>query len=222
MRPAAVLAWAALAPLGGAFYLPGIAPHDYKSNEAVGLQVNSLTPTLNADNKLESVLSLGHYDERFHFCRPNGGPKAVHESLGSILFGDRIYDSPFDLHMLQNSACQVLCQQTIPGKDAAFINDKIMKGYNFNWLIDGLPAATIKIDDRTQQQFYSVGFRLGSSLAGQLVPHFHNHYDITVQYHTLDSVHHRVVGVIVTPASRHTVLPKDGAARCDAAEPMNL
>ncbi|KAJ1725213.1 Transmembrane 9 super member 2, partial [Coemansia biformis] len=219
---AAVAACGLLAPLAGAFYLPGIAPHDYKAGETVELQVNSLTPTLNADNKLESVLSLGYYDERFHFCRPEGGPKAVHESLGSILFGDRIYSSAFDLHMLRNNKCQALCQQTIPGKDAGFINDKIMKGYNYNWLIDGLPAATIKVDDRTQQQFYSVGFGLGSSLAGQLVPHFHNHYDITVQYHTVDSVHHRVVGVIVAPTSRNTALPKAGAVTCDAAEPMAL
>ncbi|KAJ2764740.1 Transmembrane 9 super member 2, partial [Coemansia nantahalensis] len=189
---AAALACVALTPLASAFYLPGIAPHDYKVDEAVELQVNSLTPTLNADRKLESVLSFGHYDERFHFCQPSGGPKAVHESLGSILFGDRIYNSAFDVRMLRKDACQVLCQQTIPGKDAAFINDKIMKGYNYNWLIDGLPAATIKVDDRTQQQFYSVGFGLGSSLAGQLVPHFHNHYSIKVQYHTVDSVHHRV------------------------------
>ncbi|KAJ2122604.1 Transmembrane 9 super member 2 [Coemansia sp. RSA 720] len=211
-----------LAPLARAFYLPGIAPHDYKIGEAVELQVNSLTPSLNAENKLESVLSFGYYDERFHFCQPEGGPKAVHESLGSILFGDRIYGSAFDLHMLKDTSCQVLCQQKIPGADAAFINDKIMKGYNYNWLIDGLPAATVKVDDRTEQQFYSVGFELGSSQAGQLVPHFHNHYDITVQYHTLDAVHHRVVGVVVTPASKNTVLPKDGTASCDAAEPMNL
>ncbi|KAJ2608576.1 Transmembrane 9 super member 2 [Coemansia sp. RSA 1365] len=212
------------APLAGAFYLPGIAPHDYKIGESVELQVNSLTPSLNAENKLESVLSFGFYDERFHFCRPEGSPKAAHESLGSILFGDRIYGSVFDLHMLKDVSCQSLCQQTIPGKDAAFINDKIMKGYNYNWLIDGLPAATLKIDDRTEQQFYSVGFELGSNQLGQLVPHFNNHYDITVQYHTLDAVHHRVVGVIVTPMSKNTVMPNgtSSAVSCDSTEPMNL
>ncbi|KAJ2841374.1 Transmembrane 9 super member 2, partial [Coemansia erecta] len=187
---------ALLSQQADAFYLPGIAPHDYKIGEKVDLQVNSLTPSLNAENKLESVLSYNYYDERFHFCRPQGGPKAAHESLGSILFGDRIYNSAFELEMLKDSSCQMLCAQTIPGKDAAFINDKIMKGYNYNWLIDGLPAATVKIEDRLQKEFYSLGFELGSQVAGQIVPHFYNHYDITVQYHTVDSVHHRVVGVI--------------------------
>ncbi|KAJ1731189.1 Transmembrane 9 super member 2 [Coemansia sp. Benny D160-2] len=207
------------------FYLPGISPHDYKRGEKVDLLVNSLTPSLNSENKLESVLSYGFYDERFHFCKPEGGPKAAHESLGSILFGDRIYGSPFNLHMLKDSSCELLCQQTIPGKDAAFINDKMMKGYNYNWLIDGLPAATVKMDDRTQQEFYSIGFGLGSvSAPGQLVPHFNNHYEITVQYHTLDTIHHRVVGVTVTPMSKNTVMPKDFSLNpsCDVVEPMNL
>ncbi|KAJ1897606.1 Transmembrane 9 super member 2 [Kickxella alabastrina] len=205
-----------------AFYLPGIAPHDYKIGEKVDLQVNSLTPSLNADNKLESVLSYNYYDERFHFCRPQGGPTAAHESLGSILFGDRIFGSVFNLEMLKDSSCQMLCVQTIPGDDAAFINDKIMKGYNYNWLIDGLPAATVKVEDRTNKEFYSVGFELGSAVSGQLVPHFHNHYDIAVQYHTVDSVHHRVVGVVVTPQSKHSVYSKDTIPSCDTIEPMNL
>ncbi|KAJ1863344.1 Transmembrane 9 super member 2 [Coemansia sp. RSA 2703] len=205
-----------------AFYLPGLAPHDYKIGEKVDLQVNSLTPSLTAENKLESVLSYGFYDERFHFCRPPGGPKAAHESLGSILFGDRIYGSAFNLEMLKDSSCQMLCVQKIPGNDAAFINDKIMKGYNYNWLIDGLPAATVKIEDRLQKEFYSLGFELGSNVLGQLMPHFHNHYDITVQYHTVDSVHHRVVGVLVTPQSKHSVYSKDTTPSCDTTEPMNL
>ncbi|KAJ2747932.1 Transmembrane 9 super member 2 [Coemansia sp. BCRC 34301] len=213
----------ALTQQSSAFYLPGIAPHDYKIGDKVDLLVNSLTPSLNAEDKLESVLSYNYYDERFHFCRPKDGPKAAHESLGSILFGDRIYGSAFSLNMLTDSSCQMLCKQTIPGKDAPFINDKIMKGYNYNWLIDGLPAATVKVEDRTQQQFSSVGFGLGSEAAGQEVPHFHNHYDIVVQYHTVDSVHYRVVGVLVNPKSKNTKLDKGSSApTCDATEPMNL
>ncbi|KAJ1949341.1 Transmembrane 9 super member 2 [Linderina pennispora] len=205
-----------------AFYLPGIAPHDYKAGEKVELQVNSLTPSLNADNKLESVLSYSYYDERFNFCKPEGGPKSAHESLGSMLFGDRIFSSAFDVEMLKNTQCQMLCPQLVSGKSAGFINDKIMKGYNYNWLIDGLPAATVKVEDRTQQEFYSVGFGLGSAASGQILPHFNNHYDIRIQYHTLDSVHHRVVGVVVYPSSKKTQYSADTAPTCDSTEPMLL
>ncbi|KAJ1964461.1 Transmembrane 9 super member 2 [Dipsacomyces acuminosporus] len=212
----------AVSQQAAAFYLPGIAPHDYKEGERVDLQVNSLTPSLNANNKLESVLSYNYYDQKFHFCRPEGGPKAAHESLGSILFGDRIYGSPFNLHMLKNSTCEMLCVQAVPSKDVSFINDKIMKGYNYNWLIDGLPAATLKVDERTQQQFYSVGFELGYTGPEQLVPQFNNHYDIAIQYHTVDSIHHRVVGVTVYPMSKNTQYSKGALPSCNTNEPMIL
>ena len=41
-----------------------------------------------------------YYNPAFHFCRPEGGPKKEPESLGSILFGDRIFNSPYDVRRL--------------------------------------------------------------------------------------------------------------------------
>ena len=38
-----------------------------------------------------------YYNPKFRFCEPKGGPKAEPESLGSILFGDRIFNSPYDV-----------------------------------------------------------------------------------------------------------------------------
>ncbi len=38
-----------------------------------------------------------YYNPAFHFCQPEGGPKRQSESLGSILFGDRIFNSPYDV-----------------------------------------------------------------------------------------------------------------------------
>ena len=78
-----------------AFYLPGVAPNDYTDNVNVPLYVNSLTPTSN--QQLKSVLAFDYYDPRFHFCQPEDGPKKQSESLGSILFGDRIFNSPFEV-----------------------------------------------------------------------------------------------------------------------------
>lgn len=84
----------ALVGLGQALYLPGVAPIDYDKGEGVDLFVNSLTPMSSAQ---KSVLSYDYYDERFHFCSPEGGPKKQAESLGSVLFGDRIFTSPFQV-----------------------------------------------------------------------------------------------------------------------------
>jgi transmembrane 9 superfamily protein 2/4 len=91
--------------------------------------------------------------------------------------------------MLENSQCNVLCNSKIPGPDAggasgdgAFINELIEESYNMNWLIDGLPAATVRTDSQTDEKFYSVGFELGS-MDNSGTPILNNHYDIIVEYH---------------------------------------
>ena len=91
--------------------------------------------------------------------------------------------------MLENSSCNVLCHADIPGSteegvqgDAGFINERIVDGYSLNWLIDGLPAARIRVDPQSVERFYSVGFELGSfDSSGQ--PLLNNHYDIIVEFH---------------------------------------
>ena len=45
-----------------------------------------------------------YYNPAFHFCQPEGGPRAQPERLGSILFGDRIFNSPFDVSLLLPSS----------------------------------------------------------------------------------------------------------------------
>jgi transmembrane 9 superfamily member 2/4 len=127
------------------------------------------------------------YDPRFHFCTPPGGPKKVSESLGSILFGDRIFTSPLTLRMLENSACNILCQTSFPAPDAensdvAFVNNVIASSYSMNWLVDGLPAARIRLDPQSGEKFYSVGFELGA-VEDVGVPVLNTHFDIVVEYH---------------------------------------
>lgn len=185
-----------------AFYLPGVAPTTYRTGDAVPVYVNTITPSLSqTEQQLKSVISYdcttpqtrvkgltcGDYDERFHFCQPPGGPQKQSESLGSILFGDRIFTSPLTLRMMENSACNVLCSVAFPaateeGDDVAFVNDVVASSYSVNWLIDGLPAARIRVDPTSGDRFYSVGFELGS-VDTDGVSLLNNHYDIIVEYH---------------------------------------
>jgi hypothetical protein len=89
--------------------------------------------------------------------------------------------------MLHNSSCNLLCKATVPAavdgvSDGQFINEKIVESYSMNWLIDGLPAARIKVDPTSGERFYSVGFELGSlDNAGTAL--LNTHYDIVVEYH---------------------------------------
>ncbi|RDB25385.1 Transmembrane 9 superfamily member 7 [Hypsizygus marmoreus] len=189
-----------------AFYLPGAAPHDYVLGEPIALFVNALTPKLMSkdDSKLKSMINYDYYNPKFRFCEPEGGPVKQPESLGAILFGDRIFNSPYDIKMLNsNRTCQTLC--TVPdvtGDEAKFINDRIREDYELNWLVDGLPAAEMKIDKRSQEVFFDQGFNLGSN-EGEPTPQpaLNNHYDVVFRYHKPTANTYRIVGVLVWPSS---------------------
>ena len=197
------------APSDG-FYLPGVAPTTYRVGDKVPLQVNHLTPSLaSRDAQLHSVISFNYYHPAFHFCRPEGGAKDVRESLGSIIFGDRILTSPFELHMAQNETCKSLCEEKkFDPRSSKFVNRRIWQNYNMNWLIDGLPAAQLNRDSVTQEEFYSPGFSLGKVVNGEsgnkevAEVYLNNHYDILIDYHKAGSDQYRVVGVLVQPESR--------------------
>ncbi|KAF2134607.1 endosomal integral membrane protein [Dothidotthia symphoricarpi CBS 119687] len=216
----AAVAWLlAVAPLpASAFYFPGVAPTSYKVGDAVPLYVNHLTPADSQDDpKLRSVFSFDYYHPPFHFCQPEGGPKYIRESLGSILFGDRIQTSPFELKMGVNETCKPLCEAPYSPEDAEFVNSKVYQGYDLNWLIDGLPAAQLLRDPNSELPFYSPGFALG--LVEEEKPIFNNHYDIVIDYHEAGPDNLRVVGVLVDPYSmKDSRILGDGKAECGSAQ----
>jgi transmembrane 9 superfamily protein 2/4 len=206
-----------------AFYFPGTAPTSYKAGDAVPLYVNHLTPSDSQnDPKLRSVFSFDYYHEPFHFCQPQDGPKEIRESLGSILFGDRIQTSPFELRMGKNESCKALCEATYEPKDAVFVNKRLYQGYDLNWLIDGLPAAQLLKDPNTDLPFYSPGFALGQ--VGDESPEFNNHYVIVIDYHEASADNYRVVGVLVDPYStRDSTIGQNGQVECGSGNtPMVL
>ncbi|KAJ2918522.1 hypothetical protein MD484_g1852, partial [Candolleomyces efflorescens] len=224
---AAAIAGVFLVPVVHAFYLPGAAPRNYASGEQVDLFVNALTPMLAGtdDSKLKSLINYDYYNPKFHFCEPKDGPKKQPESLGSILFGDRIFNSPYDIKMVQdNNTCKTLCViPDVAAEEAKFINDRIREDYALNWLVDGLPAAEMKIDLRNNDTFYDMGFNLGNNEgAHQNLPALNNHYEIVLKYHKPTPDTYRVVGVLVWPASIGGT--QDSTPRCDVAgsEPLIL
>lgn len=159
------------------FYLPGTAPRDYQPGEKVPVDVNSLSPMLNT--QLRSLISYDYYEPRFHFCQPAEGAKKQPESLGSILWGDRIFNSPFEVKMLENSTCNALCKSVIPPEDAKFINKAIKDEYGINLMVDGLPGAEMRSDSNSGEVFYDAGgFPLGdpSVLDSDGLPVLNNHY----------------------------------------------
>lgn len=81
-----------------------------------------------------------------------------------------------------NNTCKTLCLAQVTASEAKFINDRIREDYALNWLIDGLPAAEMKIDLRNNETFYDLGFNLGNNEgAHQNLPALNNHYEIVLK-----------------------------------------
>ena len=119
-----------------------------------------------------------------------------------------------------NRTCQTLCTVAdVTGEEAKFVNNRIKEDYELNWLVDGLPAATMKTDTRNGDIFFDQGFNLGHyDTESQDPPSFNNHYDVMFKYGTfiftrIDKVteqlcrYHkptpdtfRIVGVLVWPS----------------------
>ncbi|KAI8846086.1 Endomembrane protein 70-domain-containing protein [Chytridium lagenaria] len=204
-----LLVVASLAALSQAFYLPGVAPKDYKAGDKVEVHVNALSSALTV--RLFRIAYRGRLCGAafLHFCAPDSGPKSQGESLGSILFGDRLYDSRFSIAMKQNKTCEELCKssQKVPSEDAKFINERIREHYIYNWVVDGLPAG-VQVPDKNRKNvfYYLTGFSLGilkETTEKTVTPFLNNHFDLHISYHTTDKhkTHHRVVGVLVRPYS---------------------
>jgi len=82
-----------------------------------------------------------------------------------------------------NGTCRTLCLvPDVSGEEARFIDDRIREDYAINWLVDGLPAAEMKIDVRTKELFFDMGFNLGDNEGKrQNLPALNNHYEIVLR-----------------------------------------
>ncbi|PWZ02133.1 hypothetical protein BCV70DRAFT_171775 [Testicularia cyperi] len=226
------LAAAALALLASpssvyAWYLPGSAPHSFKSGDPVPFSVNALQAKA-FTSQIKSVIKYDYYDPHFQFCQPKNGIEAQSENLGSVLFGDRIYNSPLEGYMLKEESCKELCRTTILPENANFINDRIREGYAVNWMVDGLPVAESRREIKTHEEFLSLGFQLGR-LEDEYSkafdpPALHNHFDIYIDYHQRGPNEYRVVGARIYPLSRDSLqgISGGGSANCRAAAPLQL
>lgn len=190
-----------------AFYLPGVAPTNYAEGDPIQLYVNHLTPSLHHMSSFKSkgkstatIYAYDYYYPKFRYCQPEDGPQKQSESLGAIIFGDRIFNSPFKINMLQEQTCTTLCKSTYSATDAQFVNRNIRAGYAHNWIVDGLPAARHVQEKSTDTEFYSPGFPIGRVDDTDQAT-LHNHYIIHIEYHKRSENQYRVVGVVVEAKS---------------------
>jgi len=211
-RQRLALALASILP-AEAFYLPGVAPSEYKQGETVHLQVNKLT-------SVKTQLPYGFYT--MPFCTPQDLGDST-ESLGEILLGDQVENSAFEIKMNVNESCKVLCEP-ISLKDKGnnvTLKDMIDNEYQVNWLVDNLPAATPYTRAGSSEPTLHNGFPVGLKRGGRY--YLHNHFKLTLKHHTNadEFVGFRIVGAEVMPRSVVHSWTEDQSGHKASCEGMN-
>ena len=165
---------ASLACVTQAYYLPGIAPKNYKVDELIQLFANSLRSSV-------TELPYEFYHPRLHFPRD----KVVYEpeGLGSVLKGDRLVSTKLEVNMLKNKTCAYVGKSELNGQDASFLADRILEQYTFNWELDGLPATSLVETAEKGKYEQIVGVLMGSIANGEKSSNalVHNHFELFVE-----------------------------------------
>lgn len=131
-----------------------------------------------------------------------------HENLGEFLAGDRIESSPYRINMKVDMFCEQLCISNLGrGEQKGVSPNKmvraIRKNYHNNWIVDNIPAASKVEDDTTVTTRYWQGFPVGFIAKDTKRAYVHNHVNIEVQYHSVetDPGKARIVRFTVEPFS---------------------
>ncbi|XP_071835822.1 transmembrane 9 superfamily member 4-like isoform X2 [Apostichopus japonicus] len=178
-----------------AFYIPGVAPVEFKENDPVDIKGVKMTST-------KTQLPYEFYS--IPMCEP---PKdeIEHrlENLGEVLRGDRIVNTLYKIQMKAGIECQRLCEPLkLDGKSTSKLIQRIKEEYYVHLIADNLPVAT-KVMQREGEEIYFHGYQLGSPATGGK-PVVNNHLEFTFRYHTVTGDggnQYRIVGFEVLPRS---------------------
>lgn len=191
------------------FYLPGLSPVEYELGATVEMKVNKLT-------SVKTQLPYDYYT--LPFCRPRVITTSA-ENLGEILEGDRIENSPYEIRMLEDMTCKVVCKQALTVEMRKQFQNMIKDEYLVNWIVDNLPAATKYARAGKNEVTYINGFPVGVQKGEKY--HLHNHVRINLKYHTNPDKYfgYRIVGFEIEPFSMHqAVKEKDGVLQASCQD----
>ena len=130
------------------------------------------------------------------------------ENLGEFLAGDRIESSPYVLNMKTEMYCEQLCIANVGrGEQKGVSPNKVVrairKNYHNNWIVDNLSAASKVEDDATITTRYWQGFPVGYIDETDKKAYIHNHVNIEIMYHPVETEKdkYRIVRFTVEPFS---------------------
>jgi len=182
-----------------AFYLPGVAYHEYTLNQSISIYSNGL---------FSSHTQLPFPASYLPFCPASSSPSPT--NLGQVLAGDRVEVSPYTVHMQREEMCALLCTANNTETEMDRFRWMIEKEYKASWTVDGLPAGLRQtVQDAGKGSKYSLytdGFPLGYHASGLYF--LYNHLHIVLQVHQTNNYTDTdtpdawiIVGALVNPMS---------------------
>ncbi|XP_043513738.1 transmembrane 9 superfamily member 4 [Frieseomelitta varia] len=191
------------------FYVPGVAPVEFKKGQKIDVKAVKMTST-------HTQLPYEYYS--VPFCRPkNGSFIWKSENLGEVLRGDRIVNTPYEVLMAEDISCRLLCHghnnlMTWNEEESQRVIERIQHDYTVHLLIDNLPAATKKVHKDTNNVIVYHGYRLGGIMNDQY--YINNYLKLKLSYHKYGENEFRVVGFEVEARSIDVNQLKFDGATC--------
>lgn len=92
-----------LIPFSNGFYVPGVAPVEFRKGQRIEVKAVKMT-------SIHTQLPYEYYS--LPLCLPKNGTFVYKsENLGEVLRGDRIVNTPYEVHMAETIKCRLLCHQ---------------------------------------------------------------------------------------------------------------
>lgn len=199
--------------------LPGLVANDFASGETLNIFASKM---VSQQNRLP-------YDfYALPFCRPSPEKEeAARRSkdsrrlgLGEILQGERARLTAYQVNVMQEIDCQVLCMSNFTAAQLSLLVGRTLKGYRVRLTLDDLPVVV-----RGGTGSYRLGYPLGDATSSETDVDITNHLAFTIMYHIPDEYEslavaagyqrsekmYRIVGFEVTPMSiRDNTCPTEG------------
>ncbi|XP_061707263.1 transmembrane 9 superfamily member 4 [Cydia pomonella] len=185
-----------LIPFSNGFYVPGVAPVEFKKGQRIEVKAVKMT-------SIHTQLPYEYYS--LPLCLPKNGTFVYKsENLGEVLRGDRIVNTPYEVHMAETIKCRLLCHQknnpiNWSVEESEKVASRIEHEYFVHLLVDNLPVATKVLNRDTSERNIEQGYRLGFMSKGKA--YINNHLKLLLKYHKHSQDFYRVVGFEVETVS---------------------
>ncbi|KAL7216534.1 hypothetical protein ACSBR1_028475 [Camellia fascicularis] len=157
--------------------------HTYSTGEEIYAKVNSLT-------SIATALPFSYYS--LPYCRPHMGIKKSAESLGQLLMGDQIHNSPYRFRMNVNESIFLCTTSPLSEHEVELLKQRTRDLYQVNLILDNLPAMRFAKGNGIKIQW--TGFPVGYALPNSNEDYIINHLKFRVLVNEYEGAGVQIIG----------------------------